>query len=297
MLGEREPVQPLAEVLDHVLALGLAVHEHVEADVLLVGDHLGDRALQEALVVRLRARRADLRRLRERADRRRRQLRQRVPGALRLAAHLERRVALVGAGRAPAHLRVQRRRPARVADLARGARAARRGRRPARPSARPARPASRPRTPATAGSRSVLARRLVGHVQERARRRDRDRSEPSAATAASIRSSARSRSAAHTLRPSSTPSESRPAVSSAARQLLRRAHEVDVDLGGGQREDARSAGAKYVARQMSIGAARSAVNASANASSSRAVRSSARHGSSSCTSVAPAAASSRSSCA
>ena len=51
VLGEREPAQPLAEVLDHVVALGLAVHEHVEADVLLVGDHLGDRALQEALVV------------------------------------------------------------------------------------------------------------------------------------------------------------------------------------------------------------------------------------------------------
>ena len=47
-----KPAQLLAEVLDHVVALRLAVHEHVEPEVLLVGDDLGDRALQEALVVR-----------------------------------------------------------------------------------------------------------------------------------------------------------------------------------------------------------------------------------------------------
>ena len=123
MLGEREPAQPLAEVLDHVLALGLAVHEHVEADVLLVGDHLGDRALQEALVASSGCVRAA-----------------RISGVcgnepivvvgssgsacrspLRRAAHLERRVALVGgaAPAPPAHLRVSAPTPGARSDLAR----------------------------------------------------------------------------------------------------------------------------------------------------------------------------------
>ena len=36
---EREAVELLAEVLDHVVALGLAVHEHVEAEPLLLAHH------------------------------------------------------------------------------------------------------------------------------------------------------------------------------------------------------------------------------------------------------------------
>ena len=42
VVGERVAVHLLAEVLDHVVALGLAVHQHVEADLLLQADHALD---------------------------------------------------------------------------------------------------------------------------------------------------------------------------------------------------------------------------------------------------------------
>ena len=66
-------------------------------------------------------------------------------------------------------------------------------------------------------------------------------SSPRTATAASSCRRAASRSAAQTLRPSMTPSESRVVVAGEAverrGQLLRRAHEVEVDLGHGEGED------------------------------------------------------------
>src|SRR5665648_308345 len=43
VLGDREAVQQLGEVLHHVVALGLPVHQHVEAQSLLQGDRRGDR--------------------------------------------------------------------------------------------------------------------------------------------------------------------------------------------------------------------------------------------------------------
>ena len=94
VLGEHVAVHLLGEVLDHVVALGLAVHEHVEADLLLEPDHALDLAAHQVEVLLLvdlalaqpHARLADLGRLRERADRRRREERQAEPLALRLAA-------------------------------------------------------------------------------------------------------------------------------------------------------------------------------------------------------------------
>src|SRR5829696_9374194 len=50
MLGEGEAIELLAEVFDHVVALGFSVNEHVEAEALLNLDHSGDLALEEALV-------------------------------------------------------------------------------------------------------------------------------------------------------------------------------------------------------------------------------------------------------
>src|SRR6267378_731854 len=84
MLGEGESGELLAEVLDHVVALELAVHEHVEPDLFLQRDRFPDLRLDEAIVVRgaelivvqLPPRRAHFRRLRERSNRRGRKRRQ-----------------------------------------------------------------------------------------------------------------------------------------------------------------------------------------------------------------------------
>src|SRR6267154_5263031 len=80
MLGEGESGELLAEVLDHVVALELAVHEHVEPDLFLQLDRLGDLRLDEAIVVlggeliviELAPRGSHFRRLGKRADRSRR---------------------------------------------------------------------------------------------------------------------------------------------------------------------------------------------------------------------------------
>ncbi len=82
--GGQVPRQPLGEVLDHVVALGLAVHQHVQAGLLLEGDDLPDLR-PDALLVALRvdppgpqvgAGRTQLAGLREGADGGRRQRRQ-----------------------------------------------------------------------------------------------------------------------------------------------------------------------------------------------------------------------------
>ena len=94
VVREHVAVHLLGEVLHHVVALGLAVHEHVEADVLLQADHALDLALHQVEVLALvdlalaQAQRAlaDLGRLRERADRRGREQRQPEPLVLRVAA-------------------------------------------------------------------------------------------------------------------------------------------------------------------------------------------------------------------
>src|SRR5262249_8510719 len=97
-LGEDVALHLLGEVLDHVVALRLAVDEHVEADVLLEADHPLDLALHRLLVglpvdlpaLLLRPRLPDLRGLGEGADRRRREeLGDLDAGALRLPAVLE----------------------------------------------------------------------------------------------------------------------------------------------------------------------------------------------------------------
>ncbi len=77
MLVKAKPDKLLAEILDHVVALELAVHQHVEADLLLPADGARGLLLQECLVVGVAerafgmggARLADLGGLRERADR------------------------------------------------------------------------------------------------------------------------------------------------------------------------------------------------------------------------------------
>ncbi len=82
--GEDEPVEHLAEVLDHVVAFRLAVDQHVEPDLFLDLDGLLDLPAHLGLVLlagdrplfERRAGLADLRRLRERSDGRRRQQRQ-----------------------------------------------------------------------------------------------------------------------------------------------------------------------------------------------------------------------------
>ena len=79
MLGEGEALQLLAEVLDHVVPLELAVDEHVETDLFLHADGPFDLGRKEGLVggrvhiapPERRARLADLRGLREGTDRRR----------------------------------------------------------------------------------------------------------------------------------------------------------------------------------------------------------------------------------
>ncbi len=50
VLGEQEAVEVLAEVLDHVVALELAVNQHIEADLLLVPDAGVDLGLHELVV-------------------------------------------------------------------------------------------------------------------------------------------------------------------------------------------------------------------------------------------------------
>ena len=40
VLGGHEAVEQLGEVLDHVVALGLAVHQYIQAEALLEGDAL-----------------------------------------------------------------------------------------------------------------------------------------------------------------------------------------------------------------------------------------------------------------
>ena len=53
MVGEGEAVQLLAEVLHHVVALVLAVHQHVEPELLLQADDVAGAVLDEALVLAL----------------------------------------------------------------------------------------------------------------------------------------------------------------------------------------------------------------------------------------------------
>ena len=50
VLGEGEALELLAEILDHVVALELAVHQHVEADLLLDADGILGLLLEERLV-------------------------------------------------------------------------------------------------------------------------------------------------------------------------------------------------------------------------------------------------------
>ena len=76
-LGEDESGEALTEVLDHVVALGLSVDEHVEADLLLDVDDALDLLLDERVVLgggdgaldEVGAREADLLGLGERSDR------------------------------------------------------------------------------------------------------------------------------------------------------------------------------------------------------------------------------------
>src|SRR6266566_811372 len=80
MLREREALELLAEVLHHVVALELAVHQHVEPDLLLEAERLADLLFDERLVggrrqlavVQLPPRSPHFGGLGERADRRRR---------------------------------------------------------------------------------------------------------------------------------------------------------------------------------------------------------------------------------
>ncbi len=89
-VGGGEPGQPLGEVLHHVVALGLAVHQHVQAEVLLQPDDALDlrlhRGFVPGVVQRTRLVRgaglADVGGLRERADRGARQGRQGQRGLL-----------------------------------------------------------------------------------------------------------------------------------------------------------------------------------------------------------------------
>jgi hypothetical protein len=53
ILGEDKATEKLAEVLDHVVTLGLAVDEEVEADLLLETNNALDLLLQEVLVLGL----------------------------------------------------------------------------------------------------------------------------------------------------------------------------------------------------------------------------------------------------
>ncbi|CAB5623335.1 Uncharacterised protein [Pseudomonas aeruginosa] len=104
--GEDVAVQLLGEVLDHVVALGLAVHQHVQPQLLLDLHRMADLAVhrldvlglaQLALLERL-AGQADRRGLREGADGGGRERRQVESGALPGDAFGERRAALGVAG-------------------------------------------------------------------------------------------------------------------------------------------------------------------------------------------------------
>ena len=102
VLGEGEPVQLLAEILHHVVAFELAVHQHVQPDVFLPAHRLVDPRLDLPLIRRFRHPSlghgrpglADLGRLWEGADGRRREQRQAKPGVLRRAPMGKRAVAL-----------------------------------------------------------------------------------------------------------------------------------------------------------------------------------------------------------
>ena len=105
--GKAESGQLLAEVFDHVVALGFAVHEHVDAQFFLFGDGVGDFFLHHRLIfgggeraaLEGCARGADFGGLREGTNRRRRQRRQGKTLALRRLTRREGRMALVGVGR------------------------------------------------------------------------------------------------------------------------------------------------------------------------------------------------------
>ena len=112
-LRGREPVQLLGEVLHHVVALRLAVHQHVEPDLLLQPDHPFDLGPHRRVVRRLvdpagaqvRPGPAYLGGLRERADRGGRQWRQ-VQRRLLLTGALGRTAGAAGRV-APARRRVR----------------------------------------------------------------------------------------------------------------------------------------------------------------------------------------------
>src|SRR5690606_30543015 len=103
--GEGEAVELFAEVLDHVVALELAVHQHVQADALLLAYAAFGLGGDEGLVpfrrqpagAEVGAGLADLRGLRERADGGGRVQRQAEALLLRLPARREGRLAAVDA--------------------------------------------------------------------------------------------------------------------------------------------------------------------------------------------------------
>ncbi len=223
VLRGEEPVELFGEVLHHVVALGLAVHQDVEAELLLKCDDVGDLGPHPALVLGVvdlacpqrGARDPDRRRLRVRPDGRGRQRGQLQPLVLRGATLF---------GRAARGARRGDRRDAGTDPVvgqprvrSRGTRSRRWMRRP-RPRRLRVRPAGRgpaSTTSATfsapnasqlrsASSRSVSGVERVRHVQRRARRGDRDgaRAIPAASPACP---DAASRSVRQTLRPSTTP--------------------------------------------------------------------------------------------
>ena len=115
VLGEREALELFTEVLHHVVALELAVHQHVQPELCLDSERAGDLVRDERIVllgrelpiVELAPRRPHLGGLRERPDRGRREEGQ---GDLLLPARLVRRppphVLFRHTGRAPLHRRV-----------------------------------------------------------------------------------------------------------------------------------------------------------------------------------------------
>ena len=84
MLGERESRELFAEILDHVVALELPVHQYVETDLFLQRNRFPDLSLDEAIVffgaelivVQLAPGRPHFRRLGKRSNSRGRILRQ-----------------------------------------------------------------------------------------------------------------------------------------------------------------------------------------------------------------------------